>query len=101
MKSPNTNRDVYDVTGHLIRKYGPVGSEAWKAEENKAWEEYNAQILKDARRRVGITQAELAERIGADKSYISRIEQGKTIPTVSSFYRIVSALGMQVQLTEV
>ncbi|MBR3907440.1 MAG: helix-turn-helix transcriptional regulator, partial [Bacteroidaceae bacterium] len=46
----------------------------------KAWEEYNAQILLDARKNARLTQAELAERIGADKSYISRIERGITVP---------------------
>ena len=101
MKSQKQAVENYDVTAHLVRRFGPVGSETWKAEENKAWEEYNAQILKDARKKMGVTQAELAARIGADKSYISRIEHGKTVPTVSSFYRIVSALGLQVQLTEV
>ena len=101
MKSPKQTNETYDVTAHLVQRFGPVGSESWKAEENRAWEEYNAQILKDARREMGVTQAQLAERIGADKSYISRIEHGKTVPTVSSFYRIVSALGMQVQLTKV
>ena len=101
MKSPKQTNETYDVTAHLVRRVGPIGSESWKAEENRAWEEYNAQILKDARKEMGVTQAELAQRIGADKSYISRIEHGKTVPTVSSFYRIVSALGMQVQLTKV
>lgn len=28
--------------------------------------------------------AELAERIGADKGYISRIERGITVPTVAT-----------------
>ena len=99
MKSPKEVNETYDVTAHLVRRFGPVGSETWQAEENRAWEEYNAQILKEARKEMGVTQAELAARIGADKSYISRIEHGKTVPTVSSFYRIVSALGLQVHLT--
>ena len=95
-----SNPEYYDVTAHLIERFGPVGSETWKAEESRAWEEYNAEILREARRQAGITQAELAERIGSDKSYISKIEHGKTVPTVASFYRIVSALGMQVHLTK-
>ena len=97
----NINDSIYDVTDHLVRRFGPIGSDSWNAEESKAWEEYNAQILREARKEAGITQSELAARIGADKSYISRIEHGKTVPTVSSFYRIVSALGMQVMLVKV
>ena len=59
----------------------------------KAWEEYNAQILLDARKNARLTQAELAKRIGADKGYISRIERGLTVPTVSTLYRIAAAMG--------
>jgi len=43
-------------------------------------------------------QAELAERIGADKSYISRIEKGITVPSVATYYHIASALGRTVEL---
>lgn len=46
-----------------------------------------------------ITQAELASRIGVNKGYISRIENGLTSPDVSTFYRIVNALGLQIQIT--
>ncbi|WP_416340454.1 helix-turn-helix domain-containing protein [Proteiniphilum sp.] len=44
------------------------------------------------------SQAELAQRIGVDKGYISRVERGLTIPTVSTLYRIAAAMGMTVEL---
>ena len=88
------------MTAHLVEKFGPIGSETWKAEEDRAWEEYNADILREARKEAGLTQSELAERIGADKAYVSKVEHGRTVPTVSTFYRIVAALGMQVVLTK-
>ena len=92
--------NMYDMTAHLVEKFGPIGSETWKAEEDRAWEEYNADILREARKEAGLTQSELAERIGADKAYVSKVEHGRTVPTVSTFYRIVAALGMQVVLTK-
>lgn len=52
----------------------------------------------DARKNAHLTQAELARRIGADKSYISRIEQGLTVPTVATLYKIAAAMGMTVEL---
>ena len=97
----SSNGDYYDITGHLTQKYGPVGSETWKAEEDRAWEEYNADILRNARKEAGLTQSELAARIGADKAYISKVEHGRTVPTVSTFYRIVAAMGMQVVLARI
>ena len=99
MKKSNRG-DFYDVTGHLVERFGPIGSKAWKAEEDRAWEDYNADILRNARKEAKMTQSELASRIGADKSYVSRVEHGLTVPTVSSFYRIVAALGMQVVITK-
>jgi len=46
-----------------------------------------------------MTQSELAEKVGSNKSYISRIETGRTEPRVSTFYRIATALGHSVELT--
>lgn len=46
-----------------------------------------------------MTQEELTKKIGTNKSYISRVEAGKTEPKVSTFYRIASALGLTVELT--
>lgn len=45
-----------------------------------------------------MTQAELAKKTGTNKSYISCVETGKTKPKVSTFYRIVDALGLTVEL---
>ena len=90
--------DIYDVSAELAKEFGAQGTPQRKAAINHAWEEYNAQILLDARKNAGLTQAELAQRIGADKGYISRIERGLTIPTVSTLYKIAAAMGMTVEL---
>ena len=95
----SSNSPYFDVTRHLEEKFGPIGSEGWIDAESRAWEEYNAQIIRDARKESGLTQTEVADRIGADKAYISRVEHGITVPTVSSFYRIISAMGMRVIIT--
>ena len=97
----SSNGNYFNITEHLTQKYGPVGSDTWKAEEDRAWEEYNADILRNARKEAGLTQSELAARIGADKAYISKVEHGRTVPTVSTFYRIVAAMGMQVVLARI
>jgi transcriptional regulator with XRE-family HTH domain len=46
-----------------------------------------------------MTQEDLATKVGTNKSYISRVETGKTEPRISTFYRIASALGCSVELT--
>ena len=92
------NEVIYDVSAELEREFGPKGSESRKMAEDKAWEEYNAQILFDARKDAGLTQQELADRIGVDKGYVSRIERGLITPSVSTIYRIAAAMGLTVEL---
>jgi len=92
------NENIYDVSAELEREFGAKGSASRKAAEDKAWEEYNAQILLDARKQAGLTQQELADRIGANKGYISRIERGLIIPSVATLYRIAAAMGLSVEL---
>ena len=95
------NKDLYDVNALLDEELGAIGTPERKMNTDKAWEEYNAQILLDARNNAGLTQAELAERIGAEKGYISRIERGLIVPSVSTLYRIVSAMGLKVEFRPV
>ena len=90
--------EIYDVSAELDRELGPVGSESRKEAVEKAWEEYNAQVLLDARKAAGLTQSEVAARIGTTKSYISRVERGQIVPTIASFYKMVSAMGLAVEL---
>ena len=101
MKLKEIGKDIYDVSALLDEELGKAGTPERKMNTDRAWEEYNAQILLDARKNAGLTQAELAERIGAEKGYISRIERGLIVPSVSTLYRIASAMGLTVELRPV
>ncbi|MCQ2238937.1 MAG: helix-turn-helix domain-containing protein [Bacteroidaceae bacterium] len=90
--------ELYDVSADLDTIFGAPGTESRKKAEDIAWQEYNAQILLDARKNAGLTQEALAERIGASKGYISRLERGLTVPTIATFYRIISAMGLTIEL---
>lgn len=57
------------------------------------------ECLKEERRKVGITQEQLAERIGTKKSYISRVENGHADIQVSTLFKIFQGLGRRVSLT--
>ena len=63
-------KDIYDVDAWIDEGLGAVGTPQREKAMEEAWEEYNAQILLDARKNARLTQQELAERIGADKGYI-------------------------------
>lgn len=90
--------EIYDVSAELDTVFGLAGTETRKNAERQAWEEYNAQVLLDARRSAGLTQEALAHRVGANKGYISRIERGITIPSISTFYKLAAAMGFSVEL---
>jgi DNA-binding XRE family transcriptional regulator len=92
---------IRDYSAVLEVKYGKHGTPERAEFDEAAYNFYASRILLDARKNAGITQVELAKRIGTDKSYISRIEKGIIEPKVSTFYRIASALGLSVELIPV
>jgi transcriptional regulator with XRE-family HTH domain len=47
------------------------------------------------RRRVGLTQEEVAERSGFSQQYISGLERGRRNPTVVTVFEIAQALGVE------
>jgi hypothetical protein len=55
-------------------------------------------LLLDARRRCGLTQAELAERSGVVRPLISQYETGKKDPSVSMLARLLDACGMELRM---
>ena len=90
---------IRDYSTVLAVEYGAHGTPERAKFDEDAYAFYTSQILLETRKEARLTQAELAKRIGADKSYISRIEKGITVPSVATFYRIVAALGRSVELT--
>ena len=58
-----------------------------------------AECLKDERKKAGLTQEQLAERIGTTKSYISKLENGHADVQLSTLFRIFNGLGKRVAVT--
>lgn len=55
--------------------------------------------LKEERKKSGLTQEQLATKIGTKKSYISRIENGHADVQLSTLFRIFAGLGKRVSLS--
>lgn len=92
------NHQINNYSAVLERKYGKNGTIERARFDEEAYAFYTSQILLDARKEAKMTQSELAERINVTKSYISRIEKGMITPSVATFYRIMNALGMRVEV---
>jgi len=93
------NHLLKSVDDVMDAKYGKVGTLEREQFRRDAYAWYMGQILHDVRKSEKITQKELAQRVGVDKSYISKIEKGFIEPGISMVYRIASALGRSVELT--
>lgn len=84
----------------LDKKYGKRG-----AEKREEWEqEFEAfqlgVLLEEARLKLGMTQEELAEKCGTNKSYISRIENNASDIRLSTLMKIIqTGLGGRLKLT--
>ena len=94
-----TNK-IRSISEEMDNLYGKVGTPEREAFRREAYTWYMGQVLHDARKSEKITQAELAKRIGAEKSYISKIENGIIEPGIGIFYRIIDALGLRVEIVK-
>ncbi|MCX6251772.1 MAG: helix-turn-helix transcriptional regulator [Bacteroidetes bacterium] len=81
-------------------KYGKAGSSKRDEYEAKANFFVISEMLKEARKEAHITQEQLADKIGTKKSYISRLENGKTDIQLSTLFKIIeTGLGRKIRLT--
>ena len=54
--------------------------------------------LKEERLRAGLTQEQLAEKVGTKKSFISRVERGHADIQISTLVKLFRGLGRQVSV---
>lgn len=75
-------------------------NEEFKIEYEKLKPRYEAieQIIR-ARKEQNITQAELAKRVGTQRSNISRLESGNYNPSLDFLAKIAESLGKKISVT--
>jgi transcriptional regulator with XRE-family HTH domain len=55
----------------------------------------SADLLREARLRAGLTQAELAVKANTARSQISRYERGEVLPSLEALRRLIRACGLE------
>ncbi len=73
---------------HLESRYGEIGTQQREQFESKAKAFMIGEMIKETRKEAHMTQQQLAEKTGTKKSYISRLENGKTDIQLSTLFRI-------------
>lgn len=97
MKTKKNNLTTLDEI--LDKKYGKKGEK-----KREQWEqEFEAfklgVLLEEARLKLGLTQEQLAEKVGTNKSYISRIENNASDIRLSTLMKIIqTGLGGRLKL---
>ncbi len=82
-------KNEYGEKGTSVRDEFDAKSRAW----------YYAEVLKDARKAAGITQKQLADKIGKKREYVAMLEKGETDMQLSTFIMMTEALGLKISLT--
>jgi DNA-binding XRE family transcriptional regulator len=93
-------KNITSLDELLDKKYGKIGTknrEAWEQE----FESFRLGVMiEDARKKLNMTQEELAEKCGTNKAYISRIENNASDIRLSTLMRIIQqGLGGHLKFT--
>jgi HTH-type transcriptional regulator / antitoxin HipB len=93
-------KNITDFEDLLKDKYGKKGTPSRDKYESDALAFRLGVMLKDARQKAKITQKQLADKTGTKKSYISRIEKGKSDIQISTYQRLIeTGLGKHLNIS--
>jgi HTH-type transcriptional regulator/antitoxin HipB len=93
-------KNVKDFEDILKEKYGEKGTPERDKFDAGSLAFRLGVMLKEARQEAKITQAELAKKTGTKKSYISRIERGKSDIQISTYHKLIEiGLGKNLNIT--
>jgi DNA-binding XRE family transcriptional regulator len=74
---------------HLTKHRGAKGTKSRAKFDAESLAFRLGVMLKEARKEANLTQEQLAEKTGTKKSYISRIETGKSDIQLGTFYKLI------------
>jgi len=93
-------KHITDIEDLLLDKYGEKGTPQRDKYDTESLAFRLGVMLREARKEADITQEQLAERTGTKKSYISRIERGKSDIQITTYYKlVVIGLGKQLNVS--
>ena len=93
-------RNITDFEELLIEKYGEKGTPERDKHDAESLAFRLGIMLREARKEANLTQEQLAQKTGTKKSYISRIERGKSDIQITTYRKLIEiGLGKQLKLS--
>ena len=90
--------DLTPIEDLISEDFGAVGTPEREQFEMECDAFIIGEQLKDERLRAGLTQEQLAEKVGTKKSFISRVERGHADIQISTLVKLFHGLGRQVSV---
>lgn len=94
----NDKMDVTPIEELITENFGAIGTPERNAFEIECDAFVIGERLKEERMKAGLTQGELAQRIGTKKSFISRVENGKADIQLTTLAKLFQGLGCRVSI---
>ena len=98
MNNNKYNNKLTPIEDLIAEDFGQIGTEERKQFEMECDAFIIGEQLKQERRRAGLTQEQLADRIGTRKSFISRVERGHADIQLSTLVKLFHGLNRQVSV---
>ena len=92
-------RGLTSIEDYITEDFGEIGTPERDEFELSCDAFILGERLKAERMKIGMTQDQLATKIGTKKSFISRVENGRTDIQLSTLSRIFSGLGKRVAIS--
>lgn len=90
--------DVTPIEDLITEDFGTVGTHEREQFEMECDAFIIGEQLKDERLKAGLTQEQLANKIGTKKSFISRIERGHADIQLSTLVKLFRGLGRRISV---
>ena len=90
--------NITPIEDLITEDFGAVGTPVRDLFEMECDAFVIGEQLKDERLKAGLTQEQLANKIGTKKSFISRVEKGRTDIQLSTLVKLFRGLGRHVSV---
>lgn len=90
--------DLTPIEDLITEDFGAIGTPEREQFEMECDAFIIGEQLKEERIRAGLTQEQLADKIGTKKSFISRVERGHADIQLSTLVKLFRGLGRQVSV---